>query len=234
MGVQLQGLFPARLARGAFPAPRKERAVSGLHDLAREYEAKRFPVSRRLDLHAEGPAVARDRALKWIQSYAHEEPGQELLLIVERGRRPGRPPSPVHLAVERLLRELQGGLIEWWQVFGPGSLAVKVAIEPRMVVPGRRPAEPAGDGRTPETAGAAPLAAHHDIPDELLDLAERVAELRRDREGISVGMLDVVLRRVWIEAQAAAMAERITFEAALERLLEREHEINLEEMETDR
>jgi hypothetical protein len=64
--------------------------VAGLHDLAREYEAQRFPPTRRLDLHAEGPQVARDRALHWIQSFAHEQPGAELLLIVERGGRPAR------------------------------------------------------------------------------------------------------------------------------------------------
>lgn len=208
--------------------------MSGLHDLARDYEAKRFPPGRRLDLHAEGPAVARNRALQWIQSFAHEEPGQEILLVVERGGRPGRPPSPVRQSVERLLRELEGGLIAWWQLFGSGSLAVKVAAEPRLLVPFRKPSEPAGDGRTPETAGAAPLAAHHDIPPELLDVAGRVAELRRDREGISVGMLDLVLRRVWIEAQAVAMAERIGFEAALERLLERESELRRAVLEEDR
>jgi hypothetical protein len=49
-----------------------------------------------------------------------------------------------------------------------------------------------------------------------------VAEARRDREGLSVGLMDVVLRKVWIEAQAAAMAERISFEGALEALMEEE------------
>ena len=35
--------------------------------------------------------------------------------------------------------------------------------------------------------------------------------------------MDVVLRRVWIEAQAEAMEERISFRDALERLLADEH-----------
>lgn len=201
-------------------------------DLSREYEARRFPESRRLDLHGEGPAMARERALRWIQSYAHEEPGQELLLIVERGRRPGRPPSAVRRAVERLLGELQGRLIEWWQDFGTGGLALRIAEHPQMVLPGA-PARQEGEGRTPETAGAAPLAVQHDIPDDLLDLASRVAEARRDREGLSLGLMDVVLRRVWIEAQAAAMGERVSFERALERLLEEEVRRGLVEREED-
>jgi hypothetical protein len=91
------------------------------------------------------------------------------------------------------------------------------------------PAPALGEGRTPETSGIAPLALHHDIPDELLDLARRAAELRRVREGISVGLMDVVLRRIWIETQAAAMEERISFDAALGRILEVERERMLEE-----
>jgi hypothetical protein len=196
--------------------------VSGFDDLARDYEARRFPPTRRLDLHGEGPGVARDRALRWIQSHAHEAPGEELLLVVERGRRPGRPPTPVRRAVEGLLSELQGRLIDWWQGFGSGSLAVKLAEVPDMRPPPRRPALPEGDGRTPETAGTAILALHHDIPDELMDLATRAAELRRVREEISVRMVDAVLRRVWIDAQALAMDRRIEFEDALERILEEE------------
>ena len=204
--------------------------MAGLHDLAREYEARRFPPTRRLDLHAEGPQVARERALHWIQSFAHEQPGEELLLIVERGARPGRPAGPVRLSVEKLLQELQGKLIDWWQNFGPGSLAVRVSALPRMdPIGAARPTIPEGEGRTPETAGAALLAVHHDIPDELMELASRAAELRRVREGISVGLLDVVLRRIWIEAQAAAMDERISFEAALSRILREERERVLEE-----
>ena len=203
--------------------------MAGLGDLAREYESRRFPPARRLDVHGEGPAAARERALQWIQSYAHEEPGQELLLIVERGRRPGRPPGPVRVAVEALLRELEGRLIDWWQVFGDGSLAVRVSRDPRMQPGAARPAERSDEGRTPETAGAAVLAAHHDIPDELLDLARQAAELRRDRERISVGMLDIVMRRIWIEAQAEAMSRRVSFESALERILGEERRRAFEE-----
>lgn len=199
-------------------------------DLSREYEARRYPEARRLDLHGEGPAAARERALQWIQSHAHEEPGQELLLIVERGRRPGRPPGPVRKAVERLLVELQGRLIEWWQDFGTGALAIRIADDPRML-PQTGPAPVQTDGRTPETAGAALLAVQHDIPPELLELATRIAEARRDRERLSVGLMDVVLRRVWIEAQAEAMGERIGFGEALEKLLEREVRLTREQWE---
>ena len=202
--------------------------MAGLHDLAREYEERRFPPTRRLDLHAEGPQVARERALHWIQSFAHERPGEELLLVVERGVRPGRAASPVRLAVERLLVELQGRLIDWWQEFGQGSLAVRVSSLPRMIPLPSGPAAPEGEERTPETAGVALLALHHDIPDELLDLARRAAELRRVREGISVKLMDVVLRRIWIETQAAAMDRRISFEAALEQTLAGERERVLE------
>lgn len=190
-------------------------------DLSREYEARRFPESHRLDLHGEGPAAARERALQWIQSFAHEEPGQEILLIVERGRRPDRAAAPVRRAIEQLLVELQDRLVEWWQDFGTGALAVRVSSNPRMSALAA-PAPVKSDGRTPETAGAALLPVRHDIPDELLGLANRVAEARRDREGLSVGLMDVVLRKVWIEAQAAAMAERISFEGALEALMEEE------------
>lgn len=195
--------------------------MAGLHDLAREYEARRFPAARQLDLHGDGPRAARDRALQWIQSYAHEEPGQEVLLIVERGQRPGRPATPVRQAVETLLDELGGKLVDWWQRFGQGSIAVRIAAEPTMrpFAAEEAPVEE-GDGRTPETAGVALLALHHDIPDELLDLAERAAELRRTREGVSVRLMDTVLRRVWIEAQAEAMEQRVSWEAALRRLLE--------------
>ena len=205
--------------------------MAGLGDLAREYEARRFPPARRLDLHGEGPLAARERALRWIQSYAHEEPGQELLLIVERGRRPGRPPTPGRGAVERLLHELQGRLIDWWQIFGEGSLALRIAADPRMHPFGpEAPDDPRDEGRTPETAGAAVLATHHDIPDELMGTASRAAELRRQREGLSVGLLDVVLRRIWIEAQAEAMGKRIDFAKALERILEEERRRAAEEI----
>lgn len=203
--------------------------MSGFGDLAREYEAKRFPPTRQLDVHGDGPGVARDRALRWIQSFAHEEPGVELLLVVERGRGRSRRAGPVRIAVEQLLRELEGRLIEWWQVFGDGSLAVRVAAEPRMwSEPGPSP-EPRDDGRTPETAGVGLLALGHDIPDELLDLAARAAELRRTREGISVGMTDAILRRIWIEAQADAMTRRVDFSEALESILAEERALAAEE-----
>lgn len=204
--------------------------MAGLHDLTREYEARRFPATRRLDLHGEGPQAARERALRWIQSFAHEQPGEEVLLIVERGNRPGRPSTPVRQAVEKLLDELQGRLIDWWQYFGAGSLAVRISEMPHMRPPGTgQPGLPEGEGRTPETAGTALLALHHDIPEELSELANRTAELRRVREGISVRLIDVVLRRIWIETQAAAMDERISFEVALTRILDREREKVLEE-----
>lgn len=203
--------------------------MSGFGDLAREYEAKRFPPTRQLDVHGDGPGAARDRALRWIQSFAHEEPGVELLLVVERGRGRSQRPGPVRLAVEKLLRELEGRLIDWWQVFGDGSLAVRVAAEPRMWSEPDAPPEPRDDGRTPETAGVGLLALGHDIPDELLDLAARAAELRRTREGISVGMTDAILRRIWIEAQADAMTRRVDFGEALESILAEELALAAEE-----
>ncbi|CAN5823228.1 hypothetical protein BH23GEM6_BH23GEM6_26700 [soil metagenome] len=193
--------------------------MANFKDLAREYEARRFPVRRRLDLQAEGPETARDRALRWIQSFAHEEPGEELLLIVDRGSRPGRPPGPIRRSVEKLLRELEGGLISWWQPFGDGSLALRLSDEPRLALRRSESTVSEGEGRTPETAGIAVLALHHDIPDDLLNVASRIAELRRAREGLSVGLLEVVLRRIWIEAQAQAMTQRIEFDRALEEML---------------
>lgn len=205
--------------------------MGGFESLMRAYEARRFPPTRRLDLHGEGPAAARERALHWIQSHAHEAPGTELLLIVERGGRPRGRRGPVRQAVERLLDGLVGGLIEWWAPFTDGSLALRVAVEPRIAPPvaARGPADEPHGGRTPETAGAALLAPDADIPVELLPLAEQIAELRRGREGLSLGLREVVLRRVWIEAQATAMDERMPFAAALERLLAEERRIGYEE-----
>lgn len=203
--------------------------MTGFRDLAREYEDRRFPARRRLDLQAEGPNTARERALRWIQSFAHEEPGEELLLIVERGKRPGRPSGPVRRAVEKLLEELDGRLISWWQPFGEGSLALRLSEDPRFLVRESVPGTPEGEGRTPETAGTAILALHHDVPDELLPLASTIAELRRNREAISVGLLDVLVRRVWIEAQAEAMTSRISFRSALEALLAAERRREAEE-----
>ncbi|HYW06254.1 MAG TPA: hypothetical protein VE913_04820 [Longimicrobium sp.] len=190
--------------------------MTRLNELAREYEARHYPPMRRLDLQAEGPETARERALRWIQTFAHEQPGVDLLLVVERTHRPGRK-GPVRVAVEKLLEELRGGLIEWWQPFAEGSLALRIARDPRRWVVGARP-EPEGDGRTPETAGAVNIHAEDDIPEEILPLARRAAELRRTREGLGVSSMGVVLREVWIEAQAAAMGERITLEAALGRI----------------
>ncbi|HEV2131427.1 MAG TPA: hypothetical protein VGR27_10015 [Longimicrobiaceae bacterium] len=195
--------------------------MAQLNDLSREYEARRFPQAQRLDVHGEGPEAARQRALQWIQSHAHEAPGSELLLVVERGRM--RRASPVRQAVEKLLGELTGGLIEWWQPFGPGSLVVRISLDPRLRrLPVAKVPVRGDEGRTPETANPAGLAPDRDIPPELLPLARRTAELRRTREGLAVSLLELVLRRIWIEAQAAAMSERISFEDALQRIRARE------------
>lgn len=196
--------------------------MAGMKDLMREYERTRFPPDRRLDVHGEGPGVARDRALLWIQSRAHEQPGQELLLIVGRGGRPGRPPGAVEVAVRDLLADLQDRLIEWWQPFTPGSLALRIAREPRMAPPARTRSAAAGEGRTEETAGVARPAPADDIPTELLPTARRTAELRIERESLSVRLADVVLREIWIEVQAAAMETGTTFASAMEDIHDRE------------
>lgn|GEM_PF-1086559 len=200
--------------------------MAHLNDLFREYESRHYPPTRRLDLQGEGPATARERALRWIQTFAHEQPGAELLLVVERGRRTeAARKSPVRLALEALLSDLAGKLVDWWQPFGPGSIALRISAEPAMFAPGpAMPKREEGDGRTPETAGAAYLSPEADIPDDLLPLARRAAELRRTREGLAVSLLEVVMRGVWIEAQAAAMDERSSFEAALRRILDAEEE----------
>jgi len=205
--------------------------MRGFSSLAREYEAQRFPPTRRLDVHAEGPAVARDRALRWIQSRAHETPGVELLLVVERGVRPGAPPGPVRRSVERMLRDLEGRLVAWWSPFTEGSLALRLAVEPdlRTVPAPSEPLDDPSDGRTSETAGAALPDPAADIPPEILPVARQAAELRRDREGLSLGLEEVVLRRVWIEAQAAAMAERISFADAVSRIRDVERARAVEE-----
>lgn len=183
------------------------------NDLSREYEARRYPPTRRLDVQGEGPETARQRALRWIQSFAHEQPGADLLLVVERGR--GARRGAVRVAVEKLLAELQGGLIEWWAPFGDGSLALRVSLDPRMQRLVARPAEPVGEGRTEETAGAAYVRPQDDIPPELLPLAGRAAELRRVREGLPVGVTETIMRRLWIDAQVTAMTERTSWEDAL-------------------
>ena len=220
--------------RGAFRADRSESGdgeLARLNELAREFEARHYPPTRRLDLQGEGPQTARERALRWIQGFAHEQPGVDLLLIVERGRKAHGRTGPIRAAVEKLLDELKGGLVEWWQPFAEGSLALRVAREPRRW--GARAPEPEPDphdGRTPETAGASYLAPSADIPEEVLPLARRVAELRRTREGLAVGLMDVVLRGVWIEAQAAAMSRRVDWEHALTEIL-REEQLRMVEEE---
>ncbi len=204
-----------------------------LNELSREYEARHFPPTRRLDLQGEGPDTARQRALRWIQSFAHEQPGTELLVIVERGRKPGARKGPVRVAVETLLDELRGGLIEWWQPFAEGSLALRIAAQPnRWMPPPPRPDDPT-EGRTDETAGRAYLHPEADIPGELLPLARRAAELRRTREGQPVGLMDVVLREVWIEAQAAAMTDRVDWGSALAAITRREEARMLEALDQD-
>jgi hypothetical protein len=198
--------------------------MAGFDNLARDYEGRSFGTSRQLDVHGEGPAVARERALKFIQSFAHEAPGSEILLILERGgRRSGRP-NPVRQSVEKLLQSLVGGLIERWAPFTTGTVAIRISDEPRMTPPPKpRPGPPTDEeGRTLETAGPAVIPPDADIPPELLPLARRIAELRREREALSVGVLEVVLRRVWIDTQALAMTDRLPFEAAMNRLLSRE------------
>jgi hypothetical protein len=204
-----------------------------LNELSREYEARHFPLTRRLDLQGEGPDTARQRALRWIQSFAHEQPGVELLLIVERGRKPGGRKGPIRVSVEKLLDELKGGLISWWQPFAEGSLAVRVSADPhRWVAPPPRPNDPT-EGRSDETAGRAYLPPEEDIPEELLPLARRTAELRRTREGQAVGLMDVVLREIWIEAQASAMTDRTDWDTALRAIARREEERMLELLDQD-
>jgi hypothetical protein len=190
--------------------------MAGMKELMQEYERARFSEDRRLDLHAEGPRAATERALQWIQSRAHETPGQELLLIVERPFRGDRPPSPVRAAVQTLLTELQGKLIDWWQPSAPGSIALRISREPSMRT--RRVAAPLADtdeGRTSATAGFVRLPARDDIPSELLAEAERIVDLRIEREGLSDRIRDVLLREVWIEVQAAAMEFGTSFATAL-------------------
>jgi hypothetical protein len=193
-------------------------AVTKLNELAREYEARHFPPTRRLDVQGEGPQTARERVLRWVQSFAHEQPGVDLLLVVQRGR---HRKGPVLLEVEKLLDELTGALIDWWQPFAEGSVALRVARDPRRVPAARAPAA-VGDGRTPETAGARYLSPLADIPPEILPIATRAAELRRTREGLTVGVAEVVLGGIWNEAQARAFTENVSWEQALRDTLEAE------------
>jgi hypothetical protein len=195
--------------------------MPGLGDLKREYERSRFPADRRLDLHGEGPRVARERALHWIQSHAHEEPGSELLLVAERVTRPGRPPGAVATEISKLLGELQGKLITDWSPFTPGSFAVKLSTDPRMVPPA--PKKPVSNGDTKDIADPA-LAPTRDIPPELLGFAEQATELRLQREDLSRGLREVIMREIWIEVQAMAMERRLTFGQAMDRILTGETE----------
>jgi hypothetical protein len=193
-----------------------------MKDLMRQYERARFPADRRLDVHGEGPRAARDRVLHWIQSRAHETPGEELLLIVERGRTAGRRSNAVTGAIQELLETLTGRLIDWWQPFTPGSIAFRIARDPRMIpLPVSRAPEP-GDGRTVPTSGAARPSPLDDIPAELLGMARAATELRIFREGLTVRVEEIVLREIWIEAQATAMERRIGFAEGLETVLEAE------------
>jgi hypothetical protein len=204
-----------------------------LNELSREYEARHYPPTRRLDLQGEGPETARQRALRWIQSFAHEQPGADLLLIVERARRSGGRKGPIRAAIEKLLDELNGGLIDWWQPFAEGSIAVRISADPHRYRPAGPRREQPGEGRTDETAGRAYLHPESDIPEELLPLARRVAELRRTREGQAVGLLDVVLREIWIEAQAEAMTNGADWESSLQAIARRERERMLEALDHD-
>lgn len=206
--------------------------MTHLNELFREYEARHYPPPRRLDLQGEGAATATDRTRRWIQMFAHEQPGAELLLVLERGRRREGRKSAVRLAVEGLLNDLSGKLVDWWQPFGPGSIALRIARDPGMFnAPRAEAVRDPGEGRTPETAGAAYLHPEADIPEELLPMARRAAELRRTREGLAVSLMEVVLRGIWIEAQAAAMTEGVGFGEALRRIARAEEQRAYEDEE---
>lgn len=206
--------------------------MTHLNELFREYEARHYPPTRRLDLQGEGAATAADRTRRWIQMFAHEQPGADLLLVLERGRRREGRKSAVRLAVEGLLNDLSGKLVDWWQPFGPGSIALRIARDPGMFnAPRGEAVRDPGEGRTPETAGAAYLHPEADIPEDLLPTARRAAELRRTREGLAVSLMEVVLRGIWIEAQAAAMTEGLSFEEALRRIARAEEQRAYEDEE---
>jgi hypothetical protein len=53
-------------------------------------------------------------------------------------------------------------------------------------------------------------------------LVRRGAELRRMREGHGVALMDTLMRRIWIAAQAAAMSGEGTVEHTLGALVEAE------------
>src|SRR3954447_22539019 len=125
-------------------------AVTKLNELAREYEARHFPPTRRLDVQNEGPQTVRDRVLRWVQSFAHEQPGADLLLVVQRGR---HRKGPVLLEVEKLLDELTGALIDWWQPFAEGGGALRRAGGPAPRSRGQGAAAGAGRGAHPRDRG---------------------------------------------------------------------------------
>lgn len=151
--------------------------------------------------------------------WAHEEPGAELLLVLERGRIGPTRPGSTRAAVEALLEELRGGLLDWWQPFTPGTLALRIAFEPRRVRAGPLSDPAPDDGRIPATGGAAYLAPDRDIPPELLPLATRAAELRATREELSAMLIPLLTRRIWIEAETLAMSESVGWGDALARIV---------------
>lgn len=202
--------------------------MTNLSELLREYERKRYPPARRLDIQRESPESAADRALHWIQSRAHETPGADLLLVVDRGISPGTEPRAVERHVRKLLDRLKGRLIDWWEPFTPGTLALRLAVEPVWEVPRQRK-EPDPIGRTAETAGSARPDIEKDVPPELWDAVSRVAGLRVEREGHSIRLKPVISREVWIEAQAIAMDRRLSFGDALQELYQAELEMASEE-----
>jgi broad specificity phosphatase PhoE len=191
-----------------------------VHESPRAYEARHFPAAYRLDLHADGPQAARRRALRWIELMAHEHPGDEVLLVVERGGAVRREPGAVRLEVEALLDELDGALIDRWQRFGTDGVAVRISPDPDRFREPEAAAEPElPEGSEKPEPMIDPTA---DIPAELRGLVRRGAELRRMREGHGVALMDTLMRRIWIAAQAAAMSGEGTVEHTLGALVEAE------------
>ena len=193
-----------------------------------EYEDSRFSAHQRLDLQAEGPRQAGERLLHWIQSRSHEDPGSELLVIARRGGTPGSDPVPVEREVERVLRQVDRKLIDWWHPMTPGSFALKVSDDPQMALK-RRVKVLQDDGRTADTLSAAGPDPDTDIPPDLLELARSVALLRIEREELSAGVQQLILREIWVEAQALAMEERLSFGDALGRLKKEELELTYDD-----
>lgn len=191
-----------------------------VHESTRAYEARHFPAAYRLDLHAEGPQGARRRALRWIELMAHEHPGDEVLMVVERGGQVRRESGPVRLEVEALLEELNGALIDGWQRFGTDGVAVRISRDPDRFREPEESTEPeVPEGRDKPEPMIDPTG---DIPRELQAMVRRGAELRRMREGHGVALMDTLMRRIWISAQAAAMSGEGTVESALATLVKGE------------